>query len=162
MKHFFYLLYLLPFTFSLISCHTQRAVCSVDTEQTDLALTHSESKVSVYTDSLIHSLSLAFDTLDIWMEATPNNSIIEDKSTLSAVRIRAVRGSLIANQQQVSSATASVFIADSANVDHSENIETNLTENATSVYHPPNLNWILAVALIIAAAIILYRIRNKS
>jgi hypothetical protein len=155
------LFYLLPLIFSLSSCHTQRAVSSVTTEKTDLAQKRSETEQSVTTDSLFRSLTLSFDTLYVWVES-PLATMPEDEPRQS-LRLRAIRGSLNSRQQQTSTASSSVIATDTTSVAHSVSGESQESATKTVVYRPPDLTWIFGIAIVLlsAAALIIYRSRRK-
>ena len=147
----------------LCSCHSQKAVSTATAEETALNSSRRETNVTVNTDTLVRSLALSFDTLDVWIEDRQAATLPEDEHS-KRVRLRAVRGSLATNQQQKSSATQLTTATDTASVAHSGTRESETSEKQTSVYRPPDLTWLFGIAIVIlcAAALYIYRSRRKS
>jgi hypothetical protein len=155
-------LYSLLFTLTLTCCHSQRSVSSVATEETDLARSRTETIQSATADSLFRSLELSFDTLDVWISDAPLTTAPEDEQR-SALRLRAVRGSLAARRQQKSAASSQTTVADTIASAHSASGTSQSSSNDTAVYAPPDLTWLFGIAIVIltAAALIIYRIRRN-
>jgi hypothetical protein len=111
---------------------------------------------------LFQSLLLSFDTLDVWIDTQPRDSSPADLPRHN-VRLRAVRGALATRQQHTSAASSSMTATDTVSVAHSASGESRESSTDTSVYSPPDLSWIfgIAIVLISAGALIIYRIRRK-
>jgi hypothetical protein len=80
-----------------------------------------------------------------------------------SLRLRAIRGSLNSRQQQTSTASSSVIATDTNSVAHSVSGESQESVTKTVVYRPPDLTWIFGIAIVLlsAAALIIYRSRRK-
>lgn len=165
----------------MISCHSQKAVSSVDTEKTDLANTRNEVLQSVKTDSTLLSLAVSFDTLDVWVEDlfVVNNDLYSyaynksDTTNMYSnsfkkrnVHLRGIRADFNSQLKNSASDNYISVVSDSSSVAHSVNSEFNAADNRTAVYRPPNMNWIIGIVLVLAfvaiGAFIYYKVKRKN
>jgi hypothetical protein len=165
----------------MISCHSQKAVSSVDTEKTLLANTRNEVLQSVKTDSTLHSLAVSFDTLDVWVEDlfVVNNDLSSyaynksDSTNLYSnsfkkrnVHLRGIRADFNSQLKSTASDNSISVVSDSSSVAHAANSELNTENSQTAVYRPPNLTWIICIVLVLAllaiGVFIYYKVKRKN
>jgi hypothetical protein len=165
----------------MISCHSQKAVSSVDTEKTLLANTRNEVLQSVKTDSTLHSLAISFDTLDVWVEDlfVVNNDLSSyaynksDSTNLYSnsfkkrnVHLRGIRADFNSQLKSTASDNSLSMVSDSSSVAHAANSELNAENSQTAVYRPLNLTWIICIVLVLAllaiGVFIYYKVKRKN